>query len=326
MAEAPCRNERRSDTEQRAQNAAAIRESKMNRRNSFYSYYYVYKSFASFANASSFALSAPHISFTITPLEYSWNVGIALIPQAAATSSNSSTSTLTNSTSGNLVASSSKYGPIALHGPHHVAVKSTRSCCFWRRRRRFQREREILLLQRSSSKIPPLGKNPISKMDDLEERVCILSQRPKTTQPGVVVFEAKKRTKRERVSYRFARFLQRVKLVRGFYVFHHVSVSRVLSAFLLGKKHTKLIGKKKKRFSFTAATRVTLDRRRFKIIIIIIMKKTLYLSLSLARVSVLAPQFFSLYIYIYTIRSFAFAFVRSFRERRGEEEKRRKRR
>ena len=119
----------------------------MNRRNSFYSYYYVYKSFASFANASSFALSAPHISFTITPLEYSWNVGIALIPQAAATSSNSSTSTLTNSTSGNLVASSSKYGPIALHGPHHVAVKSTRSCCFWRRR--FQREREILLLQRS---------------------------------------------------------------------------------------------------------------------------------------------------------------------------------
>ena len=231
------------DAERRAQNAAAIRESKMNRRNSFYSYYYVYKSFASFANASSFALSAPHISFTITPLEYSWNVGIALIPQAAATSSNSSTSTLTNSTSGNLVASSSKYGPIALHGPHHVAVKSTRSCCFWRRRRRrFQREREILLLQRSSSKIPPLGKNPISKMDALEERVCILSQRPpKTTQPGVVVvFEAKKRTKRERVSYRFARFLQRVKLVRGFYVFHHVSnVSRVLSAFLLGKKHTK---------------------------------------------------------------------------------------
>ena len=208
----------------RAQNAAAIRESKMNRRNSFYSYYYVYKSFASFANASSFALSAPHISFTITPLEYSWNVGIALIPQAAATSSNSSTSTLTNSTSGNLVASSSKYGPIALHGPHHVAVKSTRSCCFWRRRRRFQREREILLLQRSSSKIPPLGKNPISKMDALEERVCILSQRPKTTQPGVVVFEAKKRTKRERVSYRFARFLQRVKLVRGFYVFHHLSL------------------------------------------------------------------------------------------------------
>lgn len=135
------------DAERRAQNAAAIRESKMNRRNSFYSYYYVYKSFASFANASSFALSAPHISFTITPLEYSWNVGIALIPQAAATSSNSSTSTLTNSTSGNLVASSSKYGPIALHGPHHVAVKSTRSCCFWRRR--FQREREILLLQRS---------------------------------------------------------------------------------------------------------------------------------------------------------------------------------
>ena len=134
------------DAERRAQNAAAIRESKMNRRNSFYSYY-VYKSFASFANASSFALSAPHISFTITPLEYSWNVGIALIPQAAATSSNSSTSTLTNSTSGNLVASSSKYGPIALHGPHHVAVKSTRSCCFWRRR--FQREREILLLQRS---------------------------------------------------------------------------------------------------------------------------------------------------------------------------------
>ena len=184
------------DAERRAQNAAAIRESKMNRRNSFYSYYYVYKSFASFANASSFALSAPHISFTITPLEYSWNVGIALIPQAAATSSNSSTSTLTNSTSGNLVASSSKYGPIALHGPHHVAVKSTRSCCFWRRRRRrFQREREILLLQRSSSKIPPLGKNPISKMDALEERVCILSQRPKTTQPGVVVFEAKKERK-----------------------------------------------------------------------------------------------------------------------------------
>ena len=319
MAEAPSRNERRSDTERRAQNAAAIRESKMNRRNSFYSYYYVYKSFASFANASSFALSAPHISFTITPLEYSWNVGIALIPQAAATSSNSSTSTLTNSTSGNLVASSSKYGPIALHGPHHVAVKSTRSCCFWRRRRRFQREREILLLQRSSSKIPPLGKNPISKMDDLEERVCILSQRPKTTQPGVVVFEAKKRTKRERVSYRFARFLQRVKLVRGFYVFHHVSVSRVLSAFLLGKKHTKLIGKKKKRFSFTAATRVTLDRRRFKIIIIIIRKKTLYLSLSLARVSVLAPQFFSLSLYIY-IRFDRFrlrSFVRSATPRRG---------
>ena len=47
-------------------------------------------------------------------------------------------------------------------------------------------------------------------------------------------------------------------------------------------------------------TRATLDRRRFKIIIIIIIrKKTLYLSLSLARVSVLAPQFFSLSIYIY---------------------------
>ncbi len=191
------------DAERRAQNAAAIRESKMNRRNSFYSYYYVYKSFASFANASSFALSAPHISFTITPLEYSWNVGIALIPQAAATSSNSSTSTLTNSTSGNLVASSSKYGPIALHGPHHVAVKSTRSCCFWRRR--FQREREILLLQRTDhhQRSHRWGKNPISKMDALEERVCILSQRPpKTTQPGVVVlFEAKKERK-ERKGFR----------------------------------------------------------------------------------------------------------------------------
>ena len=31
-------------------------------------------------------------------------------------------------------------------------------------------------------------------------------------------------------------------------------------------------------------------------------------------------------LHIYTIRSFSFAFVRSFRERRGEEEKRRKRR
>ena len=230
------------DAERRAQNAAAIRESKMNRRNSFYSYYYVYKSFASFANASSFALSAPHISFTITPLEYSWNVGIALIPQAAATSSNSSTSTLTNSTSGNLVASSSKYGPIALHGPHHVAVKSTRSCCFWRRRRRFQREREILLRQRSSSKIPPLGKNPISKNGRSlrRARVYPLATPKNDTTRSNSCLRSEKRTKRERGSYRFARFLQRVKLVRGFYVFHHVSnVSRVLSAFLLGKKHTK---------------------------------------------------------------------------------------
>ncbi len=311
MAEAPSRNERRSDTEQRAQNAAAIRESKMNRRNSFYSYYYVYKSFASFANASSFALSAPHISFTITPLEYSWNVGIALIPQAAATSSNSSTSTLTNSTSGNLVASSSKYGPIALHGPHHVAVKSTRSCCFWRRRRRFQREREILLRQRSHQR-SRWGKIQKSNFKNGRSRRAhfypLATRKNDTTRSSSL--RSEKRTKRETVSYRFARFLQRVKLVRGFYVFHHVSVSRVLSAFLLGKKHTKLIGKKKKRFSFTAATRVTLDRRRFKIIIIIIRKKTLYLSLSLARVSVLAPQFFSLYIYIYD--SIVCVCVRSF--------------
>lgn len=213
------------DAERRAQNAAAIRESKMNRRNSFYSYYYVYKSFASFANASSFALSAPHISFTITPLEYSWNVGIALIPQAAATSSNSSTSTLTNSTSGNLVASSSKYGPIALHGPHHVAVKSTRSCCFWRRR--FQREREILLLQRSIIiKDPTVGeKSNFKNGRSRRARLYPLATPKNDTTRSSSLIRSEKRTKREkRVSYRFARFLQRVKLVRGFYVFHHMSL------------------------------------------------------------------------------------------------------
>ena len=88
-----------------------------------------------------------------------------------------------------------------------------------------KREGDTFTSERSSSQIPPLGKNPISKFE--ERVVCIiLSQRPKTrARPGViVVFEANKRTKREkRGSYRFARFLQRVKLVRGFYVFHHVS-------------------------------------------------------------------------------------------------------
>merc|ERR1712091_489887 len=75
------------------------------------------------------------------------NVGIAEIPHDAATSSNSSTSTFTNVTSGNFAASSSKYGPIALHGPHQVAVKSTNnlsgkirskcSKCCWKERDEF---------------------------------------------------------------------------------------------------------------------------------------------------------------------------------------------
>ena len=89
-----------------------------------------YMSLAAAAMAASLSLSAPVISCTLTPLEYSWKVGMAEMPHSAATSSRSSTSILTKTTSGYLAASSSKKGPIFLHGPHQDAVKSTRTCAY----------------------------------------------------------------------------------------------------------------------------------------------------------------------------------------------------
>lgn len=52
-------------------------------------------------------------------------VGIALIPHSLAISCCSSTSTLMNCAFGNLLGRASKFGAIALQGPHQVAQKST---------------------------------------------------------------------------------------------------------------------------------------------------------------------------------------------------------
>merc|ERR1712083_752162 len=79
----------------------------------------------------SFASSAPENSSTFLPFLKNWKVGMHEIEHSSAVSAFSSTSTcvcacvLMKVTSVNSVANASNFGPIILHGPHHVAVKST---------------------------------------------------------------------------------------------------------------------------------------------------------------------------------------------------------